>query len=520
MAAKQKDKKDTRADKAISPQVVLAEVYKLQAAVENDYQSLTEPLKEDIEAHVHIQTAWMEHSPLSLAGGVILSLMRALIAGKKTNIPLLTGMRQGEASFSYGQHVQTITGLAALDLIVTPKKAEMLDKHWAECKQIIAAGYGSAETIKLPEAPVEALFVNHYLRICEAAVDFYMANGSPSTPEEAKAMFETFVELYLSWIPELQMLGHLSSVIPTNHVIPDNKLANKLPEGIVDAGAVALVVSRSRAKKPVETICVLTYEGDNVNLSGKQAFTEYDRNVYNAVCSLYVYGDPSHVFTPAMVYRAMTGLAGSEKPTAGQTAAVTRSLEKMRFIRAVIDCTEELKMRRITINSQQIRNGEVNTYLLAAESIKVRGGGQTLKAYKLIRPPILYEYAAFSNQVLTVPASMLEIKEINKDGSLGARLPNTISRIVIKGRIMRRIEGLKSGKMHQPVVALYDYERDGEMRKGLYALAGKPEPSWAESKRIRDDIQKMLDYWKATGYIKGYEAQKKRNTITGYKLIV
>lgn len=325
-----------------------------------------------------------------------------------------------------------------------------------------------------------------------------------------------------------EIIEHLTSVLPEKYVVPNNKLANTMTKGIIDIGKITLEESRRDAKKLVETTCILTYEGDNVHLSGRQPFTEYDRNVYNAVSSLYVYGDQSHVVTPAMVYRAMTGLTDSEKPTAGQLAAVTRSLDKMRFIRARIDCTEELKMRRITLNSKQINGGEIDTYLLTADAIKVQAGGQTVRAYRIIKTPILYEYAAAVKQVLTLPASVLDVKEISEltvDGAkkltIGARLPNTESRILIKGYLIRRIEGMKGKNgLNNPVIALYDYQRDGETHQGLYSIAGNPDPTRTEASRIRDDAEKMLAYWAATGYIKTFEAQTERKKITGYKITV
>ena len=318
-----------------------------------------------------------------------------------------------------------------------------------------------------------------------------------------------------------EIIEHLTSVLPEKYVVPNNKLANTMTRGIIDIGRITLEESRRDAKKLVETTCILTYEGDNVHLSGRQPFTEYDRNVYNAVSSLYVYGDQSHVVTPAMVYRAMTGLTDSEKPTAGQLAAVTRSLDKMRFIRARIDCTEELKMRRITLNSKQINGGEIDTYLLTADAIKVQAGGQTVRAYRIIKTPILYEYAAAVKQVLTLPASVLDVKELNPGGSIGARLPNTESRILIKGYLIRRIEGMKGKNgLSNPVISLYDYQRDGETHQGLYSIAGKPDADRKEMQRIREDAEKMLGYWTATGYIKAFEAQTERKKITGYKITV
>lgn len=319
-----------------------------------------------------------------------------------------------------------------------------------------------------------------------------------------------------------EILEHLTSVLPPRYVVPNNKLANTMTKGIIDIGRITLEESRRGAKKLVETTCILTYEGDNVHLSGRQPFTEYDRNVYNAVSSLYVFGDQSHVITPAMVYRTMTGLTDTEKPTAGQLAAVTRSLDKMRFIRAQIDCTAELQNRHITLNSKQINGGEIDTYLLTADAIKVQAGGQTVQAYRIIKPPILYEYAAAVKQVLTLHASMLDVKELDSTGAITTRsLPNTESRILIKGYLIRRIEGMKGKNgLNNPVIALYDYQKDGDTHQGLYSIAGKQDPDRKEMQRIREDTEKMLAYWVAIKSIKRYETQTERRKITGYKITV
>jgi hypothetical protein len=540
LADKEKSKGAGGAGKVLAtPQAVIAEIKSLWATVGADYKNLRERV-EDKEAAIRNSIIWMNHNPTAIPNNMIQTVLRALIEGKKTEIHLLSGMRQSEESsdpvFEPSiSFMETLSNIVALYLIVNPDKAEILDKHWAECKAIIKAGDYKVKESELPDVPRQAVIVNQYLGICEAAVDFY-SDKRASSADEANKIFEDFVEHYLQKIPDLYIkknessnlitdyiIGHLTGVIPINHVMPNNKLTNTMTmkKGIVGAGELDIVVSSNKSKKAVVTICALTYAGDNkVTLSGKHEFTEYDRNVYNAVSSLFEYGDSSHIFTPAMVFRAMTGLQGSEKPTKGQVKSVVESIDKMRFLRAWIDCTEELKMRRITVNSKQINKGVIDTTLLHADKITIEAGGEIVEGYHLLKSPILYEYSALSNQVLTVPASMLEIKEVNEDGSIGARLSNTEQRIVIKGRLIRRIEGLRSGRLNNPVVALFDYEKDGEKHEGLYTLAGKPEASRAEAKRIRDDIQKMLEYWKATDYIKGYQAQKKRNQIMGYKIIV
>ena len=98
------------------------------------------------------------------------------------------------------------------------------------------------------------------------------------------------------------------AIVPKRMVVPNHKLVNSLTRATrtpEDAIQIVLEVSKRGAKNKVTATCVLSYEGDNVKISGRQPFSEYDRNVYNAVVSLYVAGN--RVITSDMVWRTMTG---------------------------------------------------------------------------------------------------------------------------------------------------------------------------------------------------------------------
>lgn len=285
-------------------------------------------------------------------------------------------------------------------------------------------------------------------------------------------------------------LPQLSSIMPQKHLIPNNKLANSLTKDIIDAGEIDLIVS-GRGKSEITTRCILSYEGDNVKLSSRQPFTEYDRQVADAVTSLYEYGDESHIVTAATVYRAMIHATGTETPSPQQIGAVTRSLDKMRFVRVQIDCTEELTRRNISLNGAQIAGGKIDTYLLALEKLEVMAGGQKVTAYKVITTPILYDYSRLTGQVLTVPAELLEIRDKN-----GAKVANTERRIAVKGYLMRRIERMKgkTGSRQSRHILFTD----------IYSSVCDGEPSEKEQRLIREYVGLVLDSWKRDTYITGY----------------
>ena len=293
-------------------------------------------------------------------------------------------------------------------------------------------------------------------------------------------------------------LPQLTSILPKSHVMPNNKLANKLTSfdssHLIDAATIDLVVS-GRGKTEVTTRCVLSYEGDSVTLSSRQPFTEYDRNVADAVTSLYEYGDPSHIITPATVYRAMVHQTNTETPSAQTLGAVTRSLDKMRFVRVQIDCTDELKRRRVSLDGAQISGGKIDTYLLALDKIDVMASGKRVTAYKIIKAPVLYDYAKLTNQVLTVPSKLLDIPNQS----------NSEQRIAIKGYLLRRIKVMQ-GKTAQSNRILFEK---------VYEAAGKPEASKTEKGRIKEYVTAVLDYWKSEKFIKSYTPVKKGKSVMG-----
>lgn len=318
----------------------------------------------------------------------------------------------------------------------------------------------------------------------------------------------------------------LRSIAPTKHIIPNNKITNALSAGHIGFSEnledfFPVRVSKESAKTPVISNIMVAYDGDKVQLSSRRPFTEYDRNVYNAVVSLYVHGDQQHVMTPAMIYRAMTGLPEASNPSPQQIGAVTKSIDKMRFIRVRIDCTEELKHRRAQLNGVPIVNGMVDTYLLNADGAQVTAGGHTIEAYRINRPPVLYEYSRATKQVLTVPSDLLAIKEADDKGVYNSLISNNESRIQIKGYLIRRIEGMKGKNgLDNNIISLLSYDKGEKHHPGLYEIAGKPEPNKKEALAIRSYVTAALNFWKAEKYIKDFEFLKKDKSITSIKITV
>ena len=347
-------------------------------------------------------------------------------------------------------------------------------------------------------------------QLCEAVIDS-MFDTAPTDErrERARIYTQEFLEnKELNWdapdakvareffqdrlnMMDIEDLPKIQSVLADKHIIPNNKLSNAITADIVDAGQVTL---QKTAGRGVDTHCILTYEGEDVKLLGRHPITEYDRQVMNAVCSLCVYGHKRRIMTPAMIYRHMTHDIDGTTPSKQQIAAVTKSLDKMRFIRVQVNLRDELKRRRLNLTAGQIQGGMIDTYLLAMRKIEVRAGGRKVTAYRVLEMPILYEYAKFvGGQVLTIPTEALDIWDC------GVKVSNTEKRIAVKGYLLRRIKQMnsttKAGKARMNNSILYDTIEQSVFYGEL---------SNKERRAIKEYIDTCLTSWKLTGYIKGY----------------
>lgn len=330
-----------------------------------------------------------------------------------------------------------------------------------------------------------------YIRSQDGAYNFFLLYAVPYImgwrPEQTTGQenAQSLQDEVLNALPKLQ------SLIPQKHLIPNNKLANSLTKDIIGAGIIELDVS-GKKEPELLTRCILNYEGDNVKLSSRQPFTEYDRNVADAVTSLYEYGDSSHIITAAQAYRAMVHATNTETPSAQQIGAITKSLDKMRFIRVQIDCSPELARRKVSLNGAQVTSGKIDTYLLTLKKIEVTAGGQRVSAYKIMEPPILYEYSRLTGQVLTVPADLLDVRD-----NTGGKVSNTELRIAAKGYLLRRISVMKgkAGARQSRTIkynSLYEEVCPGQTLRRV------------EQQRLRDYTALVLENWIRKSFIRGY----------------
>jgi hypothetical protein len=173
-------------------------------------------------------------------------------------------------------------------------------------------------------------------------------------------------------------------------------------------------------------------------------------------------------------------------------------------------------------------------YLRAQEHIYKAKGGQTVKAWVMTGEPLILSYARLTGQLLSVPAKYLAIEKVKQGAPSGELLTMNAGRQAMTSYMLRRIAVIKHD-YERAADALRKYER---RRKSDQTLPAKPLAAFREqndtilfdtlfkttgtasenreiTRRNREFCFDVLDYWKATGYIKGYRQQAKGRSITG-----
>lgn len=336
-------------------------------------------------------------------------------------------------------------------------------------------------------------------------------------------------------LPQLQSTG-----TPKYYTSPNTPLINALQANdgkgeVIGAGAIDLPVLSVGKPNEVTVYTIATLENmEGVTITGKP-FTEYDRAVHDAVVTLYEdrikHGQPP-VMTADMIYRAMTHKTNTEKVSPQQKGAVTKSVDKMRKnINVYADASAEMQRRRVSINGKPVTEFKIDSFLLSADKISIKAGGETVEAFLLRGEPIMLNYSKLTGQLITVKGTMLDIKGIDSKGNITTvSIKNNENRIAVKSYLLRRVEVIRNDEK-RAVDALRKYEsrrqKDPTLEPGnisnfrkqnhvilFETLFNSTGITAANSQtKTRDYVFAVLDYWKASGDIKGYKKRRKGKTI-------
>ena len=347
---------------------------------------------------------------------------------------------------------------------------------------------------------------------------FYMeqTNGGETDPDGGAILF-AFIERE-NPTPETAesiaaKLPLVQGVRPTAHTMPNNALMNVLQQKpAINAGAFDMVVSNPKGRRrEITAYTMISFDPGETNIKITDAkLTEYERQVSDAIVSLWIEATKEKlppVFTPDMIYRSMPG--GSDKASPQQKGAITKTIEKFRRLYITVDATEEMRKRGVIGSNATFKLD--NFYLSATHAeYKVKNGGQTVNAYRLDAEPIMLTYCRLTSQLLTVPAKYIEIQKVKKGRASGELVTMNADRQAMTGYMLRRIAVMKHDKRNkvqtQSNVILFDT---------LFAETGTKTDNRKQTMNNRNFCFDVLDYWKVSGFIKGYSKQEKGRSITG-----
>ncbi len=280
----------------------------------------------------------------------------------------------------------------------------------------------------------------------------------------------------------------------------------------INAGAFDMVVANAKGRrKEITAYTMIEFDPGETSTKITDAhLSEYERQVSDAVISLWIEAVRKKlppIFTPDMIFRAMPG--GSDTASPQQKGAITKTIEKFRRLHITVDATEEMRKRGVIGSNATFKLD--NFYLSATHAeYKVKNGGQTVNAYKIDTEPILLTYCIMTKQLLTVPAKYLAIEKVKKGRISGELVTMTADRQAMTGYMLRRIAVMKHDRKNkvqtQSNVILFDT---------LFAETGTKTDNRKQTMINRNFCFNVLDYWKVSGFIKGYSKQEKGRSITG-----
>ena len=279
---------------------------------------------------------------------------------------------------------------------------------------------------------------------------------------------------------------------PKQWITPIDKVSRKSFDGegtLYKENGVDVCISGRKSKKEILSFARLDYSDNAIQISGKKELTQYDREVHDALVTLYIDGGNEYI-TPQMIYRAMTGNPEAKLPPK-QQEVISNSLDKLMYSKLVIKASDaECKAYGFDkwTNEGTVIDGRKSTVIMK---------GEVIETYHLLSEPALYTHANKINQICR-----LDIKLLNSPVSKNEE------NITLQGYLLRRINSIKRGKLSPTIL----YER---IYKQLDIQASSDGALRKKKLKVRNTVKKILDYLKAHDFIKNYTENIDGQKVTG-----
>ena len=310
---------------------------------------------------------------------------------------------------------------------------------------------------------------------------------------QSKAPLELIDELK-KFQDELVAKRNIKTKAPKQWITPIDRVSRLSFDGVgtlYKEDGVNVRISGRKSKNEILSFVRLDYSDNAIQISGKKELTQYDREVHDALATLYIDGGNEYI-TPQMIYKAMTGNPEA-KLAQKQQEAISNSLNKLMCSRLIINASKE-ECKAYGFDEFTYRGA-----VIQGETVTAKVNGVIVEeVYHLLRAPALYTHADKLNQICRLDIKLLN-SPVNKNEE----------NITLQGYLLRHINGIKRGK-RSPTIS-YD-----PIYKQLLNIQASSDGALRKKKlKVRNTVKKILDYLKAHDFIKNYTENSDGREVTG-----
>jgi hypothetical protein len=291
-------------------------------------------------------------------------------------------------------------------------------------------------------------------------------------------------------------------LMPTSKI--ENALFDRRKNDAFYDNSLVIVKTGGSKTTPVEVLVSVDYHGlreQGKDITESQRLTAYDKEIHNAVISLYNAGN--QYLSPNIIHNVLSGNkeyeGGSRKSlTVNGRQEVLTSLSKMMETSIEIDARKE--GRAFTGEEYQYSGKLLPSCFVNGVSLN---NNPVKHCLHLLSSPPLLEYSKVRRQLTSVDVYLLGV------------LTTRVIHVVVKNYLLRELLWMKHSKERKRVIR-YD-----TLQEYIGSVSsGSKDDITHRRQRLRANVIRCLNYWVSQDFIKGYREEKERNIFSKVVLII
>ena len=266
------------------------------------------------------------------------------------------------------------------------------------------------------------------------------------------------------------------TIFPFSISAPIDKVSKFAFAGKLSEKLQPLRMEGRKSRREVTTLASINFSAPQ--LQGVKGLTHYDEAVYNAICTLYTSGN--EYMTPQMIHQAMRGDKAARISPA-QAAGIRESITKFMYGGMYIDATQEAERHRIRGSLIYDSN------LLHAERVTHNLNGTITECIRVLKTPLLFEYASSKDQIGRAPVAALATPVDKNDETFA-----------LQTYLLNRVFAMRGTDPQRDIAynSIYDAILDEDDDSGKEAKSGYIR---VKKSRIRKKTFAILEHWTTEG---------------------